>query len=290
MTRLAIGLFVILGILGVGGGAHVEAQTSPADTAPGAGKDPATPASDVPGTAPAEGLDVKLDDNVTPQGPRKPNWDDIVVVPRKAFLKGGRLELSPFSGMSINDVLIRHYSFGGDLNYYLTDVFSVGLQGQYFIKELTTRESLVGLQYNRVPTLNRFKYGAALNFGYVPGYGKFTLFNKYIFHWDVFVSAGVGIIRTEIIPRVLGDLTWENNNIAPDFGLGARLFLNDWITASLSVRDYVFNDKFEPTNRERGEAVESVKSRASSQLINNVMVFASVSFYLPTSFQYRTPR
>ncbi|HVT07363.1 MAG TPA: hypothetical protein VHO67_07885, partial [Polyangia bacterium] len=40
------------------------------------------------------------------------SWKDIVVIPRKAFLKGGRLELQPFSGITINDNLIRHYVFG----------------------------------------------------------------------------------------------------------------------------------------------------------------------------------
>ena len=69
--------------------------------------------------------------------PRTLTWQDIVVVPRKAFLKGGRLELAPFAGMTVNDNLIRHYMFGVDLNYFLTDVFWVGLQGQYFVKQLT---------------------------------------------------------------------------------------------------------------------------------------------------------
>ena len=78
------------------------------------------------------------------------SWQDIVVVPRKAFLKGGRLELAPFAGITVNDNLIRHYVFGVDLNYFLTDAFWVGLQGQYFVKQLTTQEELVGLQFNRI--------------------------------------------------------------------------------------------------------------------------------------------
>ncbi len=40
------------------------------------------------------------------------SWQDIVVVPRKPFLKGGRLEIAPFAGLTINDNLIRHYVFG----------------------------------------------------------------------------------------------------------------------------------------------------------------------------------
>jgi outer membrane beta-barrel protein len=226
-----------------------------------------------------------------PQGAaRRPSYEDIVVVPRKAFLKSGRLELAPFTGITLNDVLIRHYSFGGNLNYYLTDVFSIGLEGQYFIKERSDRESLVGLQYNRVPALNRYKYAAAFNFGYVPGYGKFTLFDKFIWHWDIFVNAGVGAIWTEIIPRNPSDTAFQNINIMPDFGVGTRLFLSSWLTLSFAFRDYVFNDKFEPAMRADGESIDSVKSRAVGQFVNNIMFFTSVGFYLPTSFHYRTPR
>ena len=190
----------------------------------------------------------------TPGAAAQRSWQDVVVVPRKAFLKDGRLELFPSTGVSLNDVLIRHYSFGGNLNYYLTDVFSIGLEGQYYIKERTDRESIVGLQYNRIATLNRYLYSGSLNFGYVPGYGKFTLFNRYIIHWDLWVQGGVGLIQTEIIPRVVGDTTFKNNRIAPSLGLGTHLFLSNWLTFNVAVKDYVFNDLFEPTDRhaERG--------------------------------------
>jgi outer membrane beta-barrel protein len=282
MTRLAFGLFATFVLVGSAAAAKAAQDPAPAAAEPASKADaPVEPVpAETPGAEPGE----------PPPGTRRATYDDIVVVPRKAFLKSGRLELAPFTGVSLNDVLIHHYTVGGDLNFYLTDVFSIGLQGQYFIKERSERETLVGLQYNRVPSLNKYKYAASFNFGYVPGYGKFTLFDKYIWHWDIFVAAGVGAIWTEIIPRVAEDQTFQSINIAPDFGLGTRFFLSDWLTISFSFRDYTFNDKFEPTDRMRGEAIENVKARASSQLVNNIMFFASVGFYLPTSFQYRTPR
>jgi outer membrane beta-barrel protein len=280
MTRLAIGLVATLVTVGIG--ATGQAQTEP-NTAP----EPATTPDAVPDTtAPAPGAAT----GEQPAAPRK-SWEDIVVVPRKAFLKGGRLELAPFSSVSLNDVLIRHYAVGGDLNFYLSDVFSIGIEGQYFIKERSEREALVGLQYNRIPTMNRYKYAAAFNFGYVPGYGKFTLFNKYIMHWDMFINAGVGAIWSEIIPRVVGDQTFQTISLAPDVGVGARFFLSDWLTVSFGFRDYIFNDKFEPLDRKPGEDIEAVKARALSQgFVNNIMFTTSIGFYLPTSFTYRTPR
>jgi outer membrane beta-barrel protein len=278
MTRLAIGLVATL--VTVGYGTAAQAQTEPA-TAPETAAPPPDTTVEQPAT-PAAGDQ--------PAAPRSKSWEDIVVVPRKAFLKGGRLELAPFTSVTLNDVLIRHYAFGGDLNFYLTDVFSIGIEGQYFIKERSDREGLVGLQYNRTATLNKYKYAAALNFGYVPGYGKFTLFNKYIMHWDVFVTAGVGAIWSEIIPRVPNDEVFHTISLAPDFAAGTRFFLSDWLTISFSFRDYVFVDKFEPIDRKPGQTIEYVKDHATGQLVNNIMFTTSLGFYLPTSFTYRTPR
>ena len=68
----------------------------------------------------------------------------------------------------------------------------VGLQGQYFVKQLPTQDELVGLQYNRTSTLNRYLYGGAFNMGYVPGLREVRLFNRSIVHWEIWASAGVG--------------------------------------------------------------------------------------------------
>jgi outer membrane beta-barrel protein len=278
MTRLAIVLAATLVTAGYGAEAHAQTEPAPAPGSPETVPPPAEPGA--PGAEQPTGA----------TGAKNKSWEDIVVVPRKAFLKSGRLELAPFTSITLNDVLIRHYAFGGDLNFYLTDVFSIGLQGQYFIKELSDREGLVGLQYNRIPTINKYKYAAAFNFGYVPGYGKFTLFNKYIMHWDIFINAGVGAIWSEIIPRNVGDQSFQTISLAPDFAAGTRFFLSDWLTVSFGFRDYVFNDKFEPIDRAAGQSIEEVKANADSALVNNLMFTASVGFFLPTSFQYRTPR
>src|SRR5262249_14691177 len=74
---------------------------------------------------------TKIEETLTEPKKQTPtstlSWQDIVVVPRKAFLKGGRVELQPFTGVTINDNLIRHYVFGADINYFLTDALWVGV-------------------------------------------------------------------------------------------------------------------------------------------------------------------
>jgi outer membrane beta-barrel protein len=219
-------------------------------------------------------------------------WQDIVVIPRKRFLKGGRFELAPFAGTSINDILIQHYVFGVDLNYFLTDALSIGLQGDYYVKQLTDRETLIGLQYNRIPTLNRYLWSGLLNFGYVPAYGKFALFNKSIVQWEVLVSAGVGITQTEIIPRDVAFEAFKTNAITPDIGIGSRFFLFDWLTVNYMFRDYIILDKYEPLNRSKSmyASASEAKAHADGKLVNNIMFYIGVGVFLPTGFQYKTPR
>lgn len=237
---------------------------------------------------------------VAPKASSTLTQQDVLVVPRKRFLKGGRFELAPFTGVSVNDILIQHYVFGLDLNYFLTDALSVGLQGNYYIKHLTDRESDIGLQYDRIPTLNRYLWSAALNFGYVPAYGKFALFNRSIVHWEIVASAGFGITQTEIIPRDVSLAAFQNLALTPNAGIGGRFFLFDWLTLNYMVRDYVILDKFEPLNRAKGNSAAGIsamyvsaadaKAHADSKLVNNVMFYLGLGFFLPTSFEYKTPR
>jgi outer membrane beta-barrel protein len=308
MKRLALGLSVILASLSV---ARVPlAQEPEAGDAAGGDKTPAAPADTGQGAGPE--IDIsdlgEPEQTPTPGGkqagpaaatgesgaPRKA-WDDIVVVPRKAFLKKYRLELAPSAGITLNDPLIRHYAFGADLNFYVTDVLSVGGEGQYFIKELSERESLVGAQYYLVPTLNKLKYHAGLVFAYVPGYGKFGLFNKWIVHWDLTTSLGVGWMRTEIIPRAFGDKSFQNDDIALHVGAGVRLFVLDWLTLSISFRDYVYSDAFEYQGRTSADNDNLAQLKKNSQdhqsqIVQNIMMFFSIGLYIPPSFTYRTPR
>jgi hypothetical protein len=100
----------------------------------------------------------------------------------------------------------------------------------------------------------------------------------------------VGLIQTEIIPRVVGDQTFKNNRIAPNVGIGTHLFLSNWLTFNVAVKDYIFNDLFEPTNRQRNQDISVVKQNAESQWVHNVMLYAGLGLYLPTSFEYKNPR
>jgi outer membrane beta-barrel protein len=218
------------------------------------------------------------------------SWQDIVVVVRKPFLKTSRLELLPTYGITMNDNLVQHHMFGGSLNYYLTDVLAVGVEGQYFVKNLREPFDLVARQARRLPTVNKYKYGASLNFHYVPVYGKFAVLDEHIIHWESFLTAGVGFTQSEVIPRDPALLPFDNFLITPNVGIAMRFFITKFLTVHVGVRDYVFLDKFEATNRMAPSPPDAARDDADSALVNNVMFQAGLSVWFPMSFEYTTFR
>jgi outer membrane beta-barrel protein len=218
------------------------------------------------------------------------SWEDIVVVMRKPFLKDGRIEIQPSWNVTLNDNMIRHHAINGQILYWLTDVLAVGVEGQYFHHfGFLEPHDTVAATYKRLPTLNEYNWGAALNFHYSPIYAKFAVFNKFLVHWEGKFTAGVGVLQTEVLPRMAEFEGWTNLLIAPNVGFEARVFIAKWITLNIGVRDYIFVDKFESVDRNTAD-VEAAKDAATTQLINNVMFTAGFSFWVPTGFQYTTFR
>jgi outer membrane beta-barrel protein len=220
------------------------------------------------------------------------SWSDIRVVVRKPFLKQKRTEFLPLISTTANDNMIRHIGFGGQLNYFLTDVLAVGLEGNYFVRQFREPFDLVARQARRLPTVNEYNFSGALNFHYVPIYGKFAVLDKHLITWEAYFTAGIGAAQTAVIPRDAKYPGFKSIVIQPNVGLSMRFFLNKFITVNVGVRDYVFIDKFEPTNRSAmvNETAAKAKDNAASSLINNVMFQAGLSFWLPTGFDYTTFR
>jgi outer membrane beta-barrel protein len=219
-------------------------------------------------------------------------WQDVVVVVRKPFLKSRRTELLPFVGTTMNDNMIRHYSLGGELAYYLTDVLAVGVEGQYYVHSFREPFDLVARQARRLPTLNQYNWSAALDFHYVPVYGKFAIFDHNLVTWEAFFTAGIGAGQSEVVPRDTKFPGFTNLLIMPNVGASMRFFLAKWVTVSLGIRDYVFFDHFEPNNRSETmfATASDAKDHSDGSLINNVMFQIGVSFWIPTSFEYTTFR
>ena len=155
-------------------------------------------------------------------------------VQQQYVIKSGRFENhAPYFEFTLNDQFVTHDAPGLALNYYITQVLAVGVNGNLY--QGLNAQSDFNFQNRRaarisVP-LNDYQASGDLNFTYVPMYGKFAGFGDFIFHYDAFVEGGVGVIRTEPVPVIDPDnrkFTW-NNRVNFDVGVGFRIFFNRWL-------------------------------------------------------------
>jgi outer membrane beta-barrel protein len=207
-------------------------------------------------------------------------------------LKVRRTELYPFVATTMNDNMIRHDTIGGEFNYYLTDALAIGVEGQYYVHTFAEPFDLVARQARRLPTVNQYNWSTALDFHYVPVYGKFAVLDHKLITWEVFFTAGVGVGQSEVVPRDKAFPGFTNLLIQPNAGASMRFFLAKWLTVNLGIRDYLFIDKYEPTNRSAtmNATASEAQANADSAFVNNIMFQIGLSFWLPTSFEYTTFR
>lgn len=224
----------------------------------------------------------------------KPLDETIFAVQQRFIIKKRRFELQPFWGFTLNDQFVSHHAPGLALNYYITEVLAVGVNGQFF--QPFNSDSAFNAQVRRaarvVVPLTEYQWSAALNFTYVPANGKFAGFQNFIFHYDVYVVGGIGALSTRPIPVVDPDnrnFDWQPN-IAFNAGVGLKIFLNRWFAAVLEVRDYIFLDKIENTVVNEDTPTDTNSWYGPDALTNNVQAQLGVSVFIPFSFEYRLPK
>ncbi len=231
----------------------------------------------------------------------------ISVVQRQRLLKKGRFELSPQFGITVNDPYVRHYTIGLDFNYWLNNRMAIGLTGTGLIGATTPRYNNIRFQEGLLLTANRTLWQGSVNFTYNPFYGKIAIFNRALLHWEGSLVVGAGGLQTQVIPRyeALHD-PFTTVTGGGHFGLMGRFYVPklDWLSVNFGARTWVYADKAEPINRGPDSALiamgvgddptlddpAAAKDAADFEVAFNVTFFLGVSFFLPSSFEYSTPR
>lgn len=325
MRRLALGLCMwtatALTLSGTGvaygqnqpapppGGAAAPAEP-PAAEPPAAEPPAALPPTAEAASAEVSGAKTPTDDVQLKQGRR---WDDIAVLPRRYSLKSKRVEIVPHYHFTLNNPLIRHHAVGGQINFFLSEALWLGVEGQYYFPQQTNDATgnyfLTGVQTKSLPAVNKLIFSALLDFGYVPAYGKFALFNRAIVHWEGYVTLGVGAYMSEVLPVKRSDPSFRNINVMVAPGLGSRLFLTRWLALNAFLKMYMYPDKFEPVanasfSREPtggcsqylsgGDPEAGYKQcrqdNANSSFVLDVVFGLGLSVFLPPKFEYKLAR
>ncbi|MSP63678.1 MAG: hypothetical protein EXR72_25700 [Myxococcales bacterium] len=247
------------------------------------------PAAEPPASEPPKEGDGKTPVEEVQPGQGQSAWSDIFVVPRRPVLKRKRVEFMPTYNVTINNSVIRHHGFGAMLNIYLSEAFFIGLEGTYYVEQLTERYFLLGVDQRVLPSVNHYLWSAFLDFGYVPIHGKFTFFNTSIVHWEVYAGLGVGLFQSNVIPRDPANTGFTSYLIGGNVTLGTRMWLASWFAIDAYLKDYLFADQLEPTSRTLNETSEQAKNRAESQFTNNIVFGLGISMFVP-GFDYKQLR
>ena len=228
---------------------------------------------------------------------------DVYAVQQIYALRKNRLELNPYWGFSLNDQFVSHPGPGLAVNYYITNVLAVGVNGNYYGS--FNSDSEFNFQNRRATRLavplTEYLAGGNLNFTYVPVYGKFSGFSNFIFHFDTYVVGGIGAIWTKPIAVIDPDNRKFEQKMKLDFnaGLGLRVFFNRWFAVNLEIRDYIYNEQLEATTISKKSSDPKYASAperdpstwyGQNSLTNNVQAQIGVSLFLPPSWEYRLPK
>jgi outer membrane beta-barrel protein len=210
-----------------------------------------------------------------------------------------RVELAPSAGFTVNDPYVFRPALGVALNYWWTNVLAVGVNFNWYQGLGNARNGGQDLNFfvrrstRLAVPITEWQLGANLNFTYVPLYGKFSMFNEFIFQWDAYIVGGVGLMRTRPIPVV--DPTVREfeygNRIAFNAGIGIRIFLSRFLSIYTEIRDYLYLEKLE--NREVALGADRLDPNtwlSGNELTNNVTVHVGLTVFFPFTFDYRLPK
>ncbi len=198
--------------------------------------------------------------------------DRVKAVQRKGFLKRGRFEIAPILALSINDAFYQKVGGGLRLAYSLQDSFAIAARGSYYTP-LRTDNVREGKQAFQSQLLTSQLYGQAMLDGvWSPVYGKASFLADAIVHFDLYLSAGFGLVwsATSEPPRN------EGPHPAAELGGGVRFYPREWMAFELGLMATFYPD----------QPILSVPATMQTVFVANV----GVSFFFPMSYEYVHPQ
>ena len=210
--------------------------------------------------------------------------DKVKAVQRKGFMKRGRFEVTPLFATTVNDAFYQKIGGGLRLAYSLQDSFAVAIRGSYYRPYRTdnVREGKIAFQSQLLSS----QLDGQLILGGIwsPVYGKAAFLGQSIVHFDVFLSAGFGLVWTATGdgPRYEGafcaDLPLLGERcpkLAADLGGGVRFYPREWLAFELGLAATLYPD----------QPIAQLPATLQRVFVANV----GVSFYFPRTFEYVHP-
>ncbi|MFA5623663.1 MAG: outer membrane beta-barrel domain-containing protein [Bradymonadales bacterium] len=212
---------------------------------------------------------------------------DLSTLQSRRFSKSKKFELTPSIAVIASDIFVIYLPLTLRLAYHFNEAVSLDFQASYMgcfsgkVGKSQTRaasehclrflsagyERLTGRYQSATQIRNiaiqewqvaRFH----LNPIWAPFYGKFSLANKSIVHFDLHITAGIGLLLVETIGREDAQKVKLHPVFEGNLGFGMKFFFHDFLGLRFDYRSYLF-----PKQRKKGLGTASELSVGLSFLL-----------------------
>ncbi len=215
--------------------------------------------------------------------------DKVKAVQRKGFLKRGRFEVTPMFAASVNDPFYQKFGYGLRLAYNIRDSFALAPRFVTYrqpdfswptswqpapFRTDNAREGKMAFEGQLISS--QIYDQLMLDGVWSPVYGKVSFRDKQIIHFDLFLSAGFGLVwtGTSEAPRDYGPGP-GHSKYATDLGGGIRFYPKEWMAFELGMTATLYPD----------QPAAGLPSSIQKVFVANV----GVSFFFPRTFDYIYP-
>ena len=220
-------------------------------------------------------------------------------IENRFFLKGNRFEIAPMFGYVPNNPFAKRFLGGVFLGYHFNEAFSAQATIAYSpdlkesdLKGLTTALVVIahsgpgGASFQQ--PLDKLVLLAEFGGTWSPIYGKINILGETVLNFDLYLSAGLGIVSKVNYFAVYDDgaqpgedpvnLEGGDNEVefSPSAGVGTNFFINQFMAIKLDGRFAFWVDQ-EPQYCQ-GTDCEPVTQQ---RLYNNFIVSGGLAFYFP---------
>jgi outer membrane beta-barrel protein len=207
--------------------------------------------------------------------------DRVKAVQRKGFLKRHRFEIAPLFSSSVNDAFYQKVGGGLRVGFNFGDTFGLAVRGAVFqnddlklapLRTANVREGKVAFQSQLL--VSQVKDLVMVDGIWSPIYGKVAVLDRKIVHFDLFLTAGFGVVRSSTSEGTT-DREGLGPHVAADIGAGLRFYPKEWLALEAGLMATLYPD----------QPVETVPGTLQKLVTANL----GVSFFLPPSFEYYYP-
>ncbi len=197
--------------------------------------------------------------------------DKVKAVQRKGFMKRGRLELAPLFSATVNDAFFQKFGYGARLAYNVQDSFAVAARYSRFTKYRSDNVREGKLAFQSQLLNSDIEQQVMLDGVWSPVYGKASFLQKSIIHFDLFLSAGFGLVWSSTSGAPLD----QGAHVAADLGGVVRFYPREWFAFELGLNATLYPD----------QPILQLPATVQKVFVANV----GVSFFWPFTFDYVYP-